>query len=430
MRRRRFMGATAGLTGVLGLTATATACGGDPGDGDVVLKLVVTEFADLVGGGSVEQFWNDVAADFREINPHIRVEVSAIPYRSTYEEVARMIDDGNAPDIAQLYMFADFARAGELYDANDLLTIPVLSDFPSSIAAAGEVRRVQYGMPFVAYLQTFFWNKALFEDAGLDPDTPPRDLEELLDAAQALRRAGVEYPYGLALGHDDANGEALMWMLAGGGSLTDPTGSYTIDSPANVWTFTWLRDRLVGSGLTGPTAPGDTARHDLYQAFAAGRVGMLTGDPFLTGFAEESGVGYGTAAMPGRRGASLSVMGDASWLLGFRQRGNQEHIATFLTYLFTEHHNVSTFAERYRLLPVSTPAAQTMGESDSPENRRLRPFLDELPAATFLPAGKVSWATVARLISDGIGETVRPDGDVEGILARIQSDADTLDRQA
>lgn len=422
------MGVTAGLTSALGLTATATACGSDSAGGEVVLRLVVTEFADLVGGGSVEQFWNDLAADFREINPDIRVEVTAIPYQSTYDEVARMIGAGNAPDMAQLYMFADFAREGELYDANDLLTIPVLSDFPSSIAAAGEVRRVQYGMPFVAYLQTFFWNKDLFTQAGLDPDTPPRDWQELLNAADMLRAAGVEQPYGLAFGHDDANAEALMWMLAGGGTLTDPTGSYTIESPANTWTFTWLRDHLVGADRTGGAAPGDTTRQAVYEAFAAGRVGMLTGDPFLMGYAEQGGVEYGMSAMPGRRGASLSVMGDASWLLGFKQRGNQEHIATFLNYLFSEHRNVSTFAERFRLLPVSTPAAHTMSESDSPENRRLRPFLNELPGATFLPAGKVSWTTVAGLISEVIGDAVRPGGDVEGVLSRLQSDADALDR--
>ncbi len=424
------MGMTAGLTGALGLTGTTTGCGGDSGSGEVVLKLVVTEFADLVGGAGVEQFWNSVATDFRELNPDIRIDVSAIPYRSTYDEVVRMIRDGNAPDIAQLYMFADFARDGALYDANDLLTIPVLSDFPSSIAAAGEVRRVQYGMPFVAYLQTFFWNKTLFERAGLDPEQPPRTWDELRDAADRLRAAGVPYPYGLALGHDDANGEALMWMLAGGGGLTDPSGSYVIESPANIWTFTWLRDQLVVPGLTGTTPPGEITREGLYGAFAAGEVGMLTGDPFLMGHADQSGVSYGVAAMPGRGGESLSGMGDASGLLGFKQRGNQEHIATFLNHLFTEHRYISDFAERYRLLPVSTPAAQTMSDSDTPENERLQPFLEELPGATFLPAGKASWTAVSGLLSAAIGDTVRPDGDVEAILARLQGDAEAADRDA
>ena len=72
----------------------------------------------------------------------------------------------------------------------------------------------------------------------------------------------MKIPYGLPLGPEEAQAEALMWMLSGGGGYTDRVGNYTIDSPANVRTFNWLRDKLVARGLTEPHTRHRTDRQD------------------------------------------------------------------------------------------------------------------------------------------------------------------------
>lgn len=70
-----------------------------------------------------------------------------------------------------------------------------------------------------------------------------------------------------------------MWLLSGGGGYTDDVGAYDIDSAENVTTFRWVRDNLVGAGLTGPVAPGKLDRAKAFKAFAIGKVGMLNGHP-------------------------------------------------------------------------------------------------------------------------------------------------------
>jgi multiple sugar transport system substrate-binding protein len=45
-----------------------------------------------------------------------------------------------------------------------------------------------YGVPLYADVSALFWNKDLFQAAGLDPETPPTNLTELHDMAAALRR--------------------------------------------------------------------------------------------------------------------------------------------------------------------------------------------------------------------------------------------------
>jgi multiple sugar transport system substrate-binding protein len=419
------MGMTATLTGAIGLSATTTACGGSGGGGE--LRMLASDFA--AGDGGAERYWNEMIEAFHAAHPDIRVEVTLVPVGEAYQEATRLVEAGEAPDIAQLSSFADFAHAEQLYSASEILNVPVQADFVPAVAAAGEVRRVQYGMPAAAVLQRLVYNTALFDQAGLDPDSPPRSWNELATAAQALRTAGVPIPFGLPFGHDQAYVEAAMWILAGGGHLTDAAGTYAIESDLNTETFTWLRDNLVDQSLTGDARPSETSREDLYAEFVAGRVGMLTADPALMGLCEEAGTDYATGPMPGRRGPSLSTVGEAAWLLAFNQRGNREQISTFLNWAFSDgYQELSGFAEENQLLPISSPTAQAMSVSDSPGHRRLRPYLEELPNATFLPAGKLSWTTVAAFIAAAIGDTLRTGGDVRQVLAELQTSADAVER--
>jgi multiple sugar transport system substrate-binding protein len=71
----------------------------------------------------------------------------------------------------------------------------------------------------------------------------------------------------------------MQWLLSGGGGYTDDIGTYTLDSTENVSTFTWLRDNLVGKGLTGPVAPASSTAPTRSPPSPNGDVGMLNGHP-------------------------------------------------------------------------------------------------------------------------------------------------------
>lgn len=81
----------------------------------------------------------------------------------------------------------------------------------------------------------------------------------------------------------------MQWLLSGGDGYTNDVGTYGIDSTQNVATLTWLKDELVGKGLTGPVAPAKLNRADAFAAFARGEVGMLNGHPTLMKAAAEKG---------------------------------------------------------------------------------------------------------------------------------------------
>ncbi|MGV9552685.1 extracellular solute-binding protein [Streptomyces ardesiacus] len=414
MRRRRT--GTIAVVSALGMTAVLGGCG-LTGDSDgVTLKLVAADYGDGKENSS-QKYWDALVESYEAKNPDVHVDVTVYSWNDVDRKVREMVEAGRAPDMAQIGAYSDYADEGLLYRADDVLSIPVQADFVSQLAGAGQVNNVQYGLPFAASTRVLFYNKTLFDKAGLQP---PKSWDDLAKAAEALEEEGVKYPYALPLGPEEAPAETMQWMLSGGGGYTDDVGTYSVDSPQNVTTFTWLRDELVGKGLTGPVAPGRLNRAAAFEAFANGDVGMLNGHPSLMKAASEKGVKYGMVTTPGIDGESRNTLGVSDWMTAFKKNGHQEEVGDFLDFVYSEE-NVLDFSREYGLLPVTTSASRTM--STAAEDRKLKPFLDELLLSQLYPVGKTSWASVSADVKKRIGEAVAPGGSPKEVLGQIQTTA-------
>jgi multiple sugar transport system substrate-binding protein len=400
----------------LAMTAVLGGCGITGGSDEVTLRLVAADYGDSAANSS-EHYWDDVVDAYEAGHPDVRIDVTVYSWNDIDRKVREMVDAGKAPDMAQIGAYSDYAAKDLLYRADDLLSIPVQADFVSQLAAAGQVKGVQYGMPFAASTRVLFYNKTLFAKAGL---TPPKSWDDLAAAAEALKAEGVKYPYALPLGPEEAQAETMQWTLSGGGGYTDVSGTYAIDSPQNVDTFTWLKDELVGKDLTGPVAPGKLNRAAAFAAFAAGDVGMLNGHPSLMAMAEKKGVKYGMVPTPGVDGASTNTLGVADWMAAFKKNGHQEQIGDFLDFVYADD-QVLDFSRRYDLLPVTTSASEKM--STAGEDKELKPFLDQLLLSELYPVGETSWATVSAEIKKRIGQAVASGGDPKTVLEQIQATA-------
>ncbi|MEU2620532.1 extracellular solute-binding protein [Streptomyces sp. NPDC007157] len=406
-----------------GMTAVLGGCG-TTGSSDVTLRLVAADYGDSAANSS-QKYWDRLARAYEAKHADVKVDVTVYSWNDVDRKVKEMVADGQAPDLAQIGSYADYAAAGELYEAGDLLSIPVQADFPSQLAEAGQWSHAQYGIPFAGSTRVLFYNKTLFSEAGI---TPPTTWKELAADAEALKAHGVKYPYALPLGPEEAQAETMQWLLSGGSGYTDDIGTYTIDSPQNVDTFTWLKDELVGKGLTGPTAPGKLNRATAFAAFADGQVGMLNGHPTLIKQAEKKGVKFGTVPMPARAGQTTTTasMGVTDWMAAFKQNGHAEQVGDFLDYVYSEK-NVLDFSREYGLLPVTTSASQTMTDSPQGQDKQLLPFLEQLPTSELYPAGKTSWAAVSADVKKQIGTAVTSTGDPTAVLTRLQAEATAAD---
>lgn len=412
--RRHFVKLTAAVA-ALGTVVAVAGCGASDGDDRVTLKLIAADY-DVSGGQSSKSYWASLVDAFESKHSDIDVEVSIEPWTDVDRKVAELVKDGKAPDIAQIGAYADYAADDKLYKADELVSVPVQSNFLPPLSHAGEQRRTQYGLPFVASTRLLFYNKKLFEEAGVEK--APETWAELRETAEKLKeKAKVKYPFALPLGPEEAQTETMMWLLSGGtNGYVEPGGSYAIDSEPNVATVEWLKTNLVEPGLTGPLAPGKLNRKAAFAAFTRGEVGMLNGHPSLLKAAAATKIELGKVPLPGLTGKPKSAMGVADWVMGFKQNGNRAEIGTFLDFLYSDK-NVLDFASQNDLLPVTVSASETMRKD--PDHRELWEFLDELPTSILPPVGKTSWAAVSDDIKKNIGKAVEPQGDPKQVLDAI-----------
>ena len=82
--------------------------------------------------------------------------------------------------------------------------------FQPSTIAAYSAAGVQWGMPFNVSNPVLYYNRNMFEAAGLDPDRPPQSLEELRQYSQQLVDSGAA-AYGLAV--ESGSGSGGGWYL-------------------------------------------------------------------------------------------------------------------------------------------------------------------------------------------------------------------------
>ena len=76
---------------------------------------------------------------------------------------------------------------------------------------------------FMVNAQHFYYRKDIFEENGIEV---PATYDELLAAAEALKAAGIEHPFGAAFGNSwELANEYVNLLLANGGALFDPATS-------------------------------------------------------------------------------------------------------------------------------------------------------------------------------------------------------------
>ena len=151
-------------------------------------------------------------------------EVKVEPvYQGTDQDLALKLiasmPSGNVPTIA--YNSEPFTQS--MIDSGQVTPIQEyvdrdkydLSDFAPAAIAYYTVDNTLYAMPFGLAVPLMYYNRAPFREVGLDPDRPPRDLDEAQAASEKLLQrdsAGNVTRSGFAL---DASPWYLEVMLAG-----------------------------------------------------------------------------------------------------------------------------------------------------------------------------------------------------------------------
>ena len=410
---RRISGAALAAAAALALAACSSGGGSSSGGSgaSTTLKLVVADYGTGPSNASAK-YWGGIVTAFEKVHPDIKVNVTSIAWTNFDQQVQTMIQNKQYPDITEGDYFSNYAKDGLLYSASDVLTDP--GNLLPVFKAQGTYNGSQYGMPFTTSSRTLFYNKKLFQQAGIT--SAPQTWADVQTDAAKIKKLG-KIGFGLPLGSEEAQAESLLWMLGDGGGY-QTAGKYTINSAPNVAAFTFLKG-LVAAGDTEPN-PGTVNRTDLWQEFAQGKIGMINGSPALIPIIQAGGVlqsaDWTSVPIAGKTGPLSTTLGVCDNVAAFRPNGHQAQIKEFLDFAYQDKYQVA-FDKEYDLLPATTSATKALS-SDTV----FAPFLTALPNSVQYPSD-TAWANVKAKVQQTIGLAVTGSPSTE--LTQLQQVATT-----
>ncbi len=166
-------------------------------------EQVTIKFANWVSAeDATKENVSKVIEAFEQEHPNVTVENVAIPFDQMRQQLLTMTAGGNPPDVMMLNgpWSQELGAQGALLDLTEIAGEDYLNDNWPGALDAGKYKDQLYAVPFGLSPHAFWYNKDLMEKAGLDPENPPKTMDELNEAmAQIKDKLGPDgvYPIGL-----------------------------------------------------------------------------------------------------------------------------------------------------------------------------------------------------------------------------------------
>ncbi|MEV0614561.1 sugar ABC transporter substrate-binding protein [Nonomuraea sp. NPDC050404] len=254
--RRRLAGIS--LIGVLALTAAACGSGGggggtQPADGPVTITMWTR--------AATQTQSERLVAAYNKSHKN-QVKLTVIPTDNYQPRIAAAAGAKQLPDVfaADVIFVPNYTSQGLFLDVTDrIAALPYKDKLAPSHMKLGTLENRQYTLPHTLDLSVWFWNKDLYEKAGLDPEKGPKTLKEFAEQATTVQeKLGKDGKvHGTFFGGNCGGCYVFtFWpsVWASGAQVMDPEGTSSLnDQQAMTDVFNIWRG-LYEKKVTGPTA--------------------------------------------------------------------------------------------------------------------------------------------------------------------------------
>lgn len=321
-------------------------------------RRVVTIWYD----GTEEESVKRLEPEFETLHPDIDLQFEVVPYSdlSTKEMVACQSEVG--PDIMwQSYAWTNsFAKMGLLTSYTPYLekseAIDLANDFDPVALELGTVDGEIYGLPWSMEAMCLVYNKDMFREAGLDPEKPPTNWEEVIEYSQKLTidRDGDgtidQYGYGLVgnlTGNTWFRFVPELWSAGGEVANADMTEG-TLNSEQAIEAMTYYTD-LLNKYHVAPEGSVNNGAAEVRTLFNNKNVAMyIDGQPAVKNIQKDApDIDVGVALWPGKDGTLNAGLG-GYYIATPKNAANPDDAWTFIEYFLSE--------EVQEYFPISFPA--------------------------------------------------------------------------
>ena len=371
-----------------------------PASGEKPIEITFT----MWGAPEELTVWQAVVDDFHAANPNISVKVDVSDWDSYWTKLNTLIAGGTPPDVFAMDapLFLDWQSRGALLNLQPYIDANpgFLDGFYPQTLTAYQTPDGYYGLPRDFQTIVLFYNKDMFDAAGVPYPTAEWTYDDQLAAAKKLtldtNNDGKIDQYGF---WSDTWDMELLWseaIWAYGGDIISPDHTKTLigeGGARDAWKYI---DSLYKEGvMPSPTTAGEFGG-DLFQS---GMAAMTTiGHWAVPGYVQ-AGINFNVIPMPSGPVKRATSVNSAGFVVS-KDSKNPDAAFEFIKFALSE-----AGQKRLAELGFAIPVLKSVAESDAylkqPGDIDQRVFLDSVAFANMKPVfkGYEEWAGV---VGDGL----------------------------
>ncbi len=296
-----------------------------------------------------QETMNALLKEYGELSEEADIKALVVPYVDFKKQLSLgLASSKDLPDLVLLHNpeTAAFAAMGLFADLTDKLKDWADKDQYFE----GPWKSVQldgrtYGIPFGSNCLGLFYNKDMFEKAGVKE--PPQTWDELRETAKKLTGNGVTGIGIAAPKSEEGTFQFLPWILSAGG---DPT---KLDSTEGVKAYSYLTDLIKDGSMSKEVI--NWNQGDLPEQFKAEKIAMMVMGPWQLEPIKRDApdVNFGVAMIPKDKQFS-SVLGGENW--GVVNGKNADAALDFVKWV-TAPERVKSYISKFGYFPSRKDAA-------------------------------------------------------------------------
>lgn len=361
-RSRLWKGAAAVASAALLLAGCGGGGSGSSGKLDPEADVQLTWWTGQ--SSDAEKTLEGLARDFEKQHKNVQIDVSS--GASVTDDLLQKLSAGFAsdkyPDVSYAFgsWASELAGSGRTLDLTTKVAEPAVrwEEFPEAGRATATPAGKTIGFPAIVDNLVLLYNKAVFDEAGVDYPTNDWSWDDFRAAAKRLTDNATK-TYGAAYsvsGSEDTTWHLwpLLWQK-GGDVLTSDKKKSAFNSRAGVEALSFLRSMAVEDRSMYL----DQTDEKYGPLFAANRIGMIISGPWQLYDLKQAKTRYGVAYLPGFEGNHDTVAGPDLWVLFDHKDANR----AYWSYEFTRWLTSPAQDERWNLAQGNLPLRSSETES-------------------------------------------------------------------
>lgn len=386
--------------------------GGDTGNDSAGGKQEVVIW-DYFETDAQKQMMEDLISGFNQSQDKYEAKHTYVPFADYEKQLTLGIASGDLPDLVildgcSMASFISMDLFGDVSDAeinwDEYMEGPL-----ETTMADGK----HYGIPFATNCTALFYNKDIFDAAGMEYPNENTTWEEFHEMAKALTKDGVTGFGNAATGTDEGTFQCLQWLYTAGGdylNIGDGIDAYKLMQEM-VADGSWAKDSV------------NWTQSDVNNNFVAGNLAMQQNGPWqIPGIeADAPDLNYGVTVLPkkdAQAGQATSIIGGEN--IGVVKKDDMNGAIEFMKY-YDQTEVMVNAMKQYGSFPPKTEAAQDAYWTEDPIQAEFITQLD-----TSIPRGpSASWPSYSTALQTGFQEVMTsaktPEKAVEDTQAAVDA---------